>query len=107
MKRFNINLPDALYERLRREAFDSNISMSQLVVGKIDIPPLPAQVSDEIKDVLRYGGTTTPAISIKDGAYSPAERVSKITNDVLKKKGYGYCKHGFIPKLCKYQECRK
>lgn len=44
MKRLLVNLPDELHEKIRREAFDNHVSMSSLIIGKIDLPPTPAHL---------------------------------------------------------------
>lgn len=37
MKRFNINLPDELYEKLRKEAFEKKVSMNKLVLDALGV----------------------------------------------------------------------
>lgn len=51
MKQLHLYINEDLYERLRREAFDNRISISQLVVGKIDLPP-QGKTLEETEDAL-------------------------------------------------------
>jgi hypothetical protein len=41
MHRFNINLPEELYQNLRMTAFHAGISISKVIVGKLTSKPLP------------------------------------------------------------------
>lgn len=77
MKRLLVNLPDELHEKIRREAFDNNISMSAIILGKIDLPPVSLEVTEN----------PTP------GGKITLYPMSKAANP---------CKHGFMKGLCKF-----
>ena len=64
-KKITVNLPDALYHRLRNEAHQQNLSLPEFIKKKVDLKPMkPTPLAKlPLKDLLAQ---TTPRFSHPD-----------------------------------------
>lgn len=102
MKRFNINLPDDLYESLRQEAFDKRVSINKLILYALGF----TSIKDEEN---RAYGTKYPEPHPKvkftpNGKvdYASTNTSPKISEKAIKSL---FCKHGAREGLCRFSKC--
>ena len=56
MKRTTVFLPDDLHERLRREAFQTKVSMASLIRTKLEVRPVLKRPKRSTDPLLRVAG---------------------------------------------------
>ena len=88
--RFNINLPDPLYETIRKKAFNQRRSMSELIVDTLDTT---------FKDLPEKPQTKT--VKSKEKKTAPIQPLDPL-EDPDKFKSTNFCKHGRMKGLCEY-----
>jgi hypothetical protein len=95
MKRFNINLPEDVYESLRKESFEKRVSMNSLVVKALTLGAVTTVVEKLTKDIPPF--KSTPVI---DGTGLSGKVNSK--NPITSQ----WCSHYAAPKMCKVSKCK-
>lgn len=95
MKHLHLVLPEPIYDLLRKEAFEKKKSLAEVVRNY-----LPSNVAVHINGSVPLSPLKVP------GEKKASEMFPK--GILAEGRGtQGYCNHGYNPRTCKFEECRK
>ena len=112
MKHLHLVIPESLYDLLKKEAFEKKVSLARVVRQY-----LPGDVM-VVRDAKVEETDFKPGAKIVIGnSHDPknpwpigVKKGSEVFPKGILAEGrgtQGYCKHGYNPRTCKFEECRK